>query len=99
MADKTAVNMSKTQVCFSFEGEIAKIKITIPLIELITQDMYRSQFLKFLNIGNNTNTLNFTNNNTPVYSIHSDLDSFILYNKDDISEQVNKIEIDSDIPQ
>ena len=60
MADKTDVNMSKTQVPFSFEGEIAKIKITIPLIELVSQDMYRSQVLKVLNIGNDTNTLNLT---------------------------------------
>ena len=26
-------------------------------------------------------------NNTPVYSIHSDLDSFILYNEDEINQQ------------
>ena len=52
--------MSKTQVPFSFEGEIAKIKITIPLTELVAQDMYRSQVLKVLNIGNDTNTLNLT---------------------------------------
>ena len=48
-------------------------------------------------MGNDTNTLNFTDYNTHVYYIHSDLDSFIPYNEDDISEQVNKIEIDSDI--
>ena len=58
MADKTYVNMSKTQVPFSFEGEIAKIKITIPLTELVAQDMYKSQVLKVLNIGNDTNTQN-----------------------------------------
>ena len=60
MANKTDVNMSKRQVPFSFEGEIAKIKITIPLTKLITQDMYRSQVLKVLNMGNDTNTLNLT---------------------------------------
>ena len=38
-------------------------------------------------------------NNTPLYSIHSDLDSFILYNEEDIDEKVNEIEIDLDIPQ
>ena len=60
MADKIDVNMSKTQVPFSFEGEVAKIKITIPLTELVAQDMYRFQLLKFFNIGNNTDTLNLT---------------------------------------
>ena len=37
MAEKTEANISKLQVPLSFEGEIAKIKITMPLIELITQ--------------------------------------------------------------
>ena len=31
-------------------------------------------------------------NNTYVYSIHSDLDSFILYNENDINEKVNENE-------
>ena len=30
--------------------------------------------------------------NTPLYSIHSDLDSFILYNEDEINEKVNEQE-------
>ena len=42
MADKADVNMSKTLLPFSFEGEISKIKINIPLIELVTRPMYRS---------------------------------------------------------
>lgn len=49
--------MSKTQVPFSFEGEIAKINITMPLTELITQGTYKSQVLKVLNMGNDANTL------------------------------------------
>ena len=32
-------------------------------------------------------------NNTPFYSIHSNLDSFILYNEDEISQQENENEI------
>lgn len=36
MFDKSDVNMSKTQVPFNLEGEIAKIKISIPLAELVT---------------------------------------------------------------
>ena len=31
-------------------------------------------------------------NNTPLYYIHSNLDSFILYNEDEINEQVNENE-------
>jgi len=38
-------------------------------------------------------------NNTPVYSIHSDLDSFILYNENDISEQVNDNEGQLSLPE
>ena len=37
-------------------------------------------------------------NNTPLYSIHSDLDSFILYNEYDINEQVNENEKEICIP-
>ena len=51
--------MTKTSVPFSLEGEIAKIKITIPLVELITQDVYKKQVLKALNMGSDTDTLNF----------------------------------------
>lgn len=60
MVDKTDVNMSKTPMPFSFEEEISKIKITIPLTELVTQEVYRSHILKVLNIGNYTDTLNLT---------------------------------------
>ena len=60
MANKTDVNVPKTQIPSNFEGEIAKIKITIPLTELVTQEVYRSQVLKVLNIGNDTDTLNLT---------------------------------------
>ena len=31
-------------------------------------------------------------NNTPLYSIHSDIDSFILYNEEDNDEQVCEVE-------
>ena len=60
MAEKTKTNLSKLQVPFSFEGEISKIKITIPLIELITIDRYRSQIFKVFNIVNMADTLNLT---------------------------------------
>ena len=58
--DKTDVTMSRTIVPFSLEGEISKIKITIPLAELVTQDVYKNQVLKALNIGSDTDTLNLT---------------------------------------
>ena len=38
-------------------------------------------------------------NNTPLYSIHSDLDSFILCNEEDIDEQGSEIKTNLDIPQ
>ena len=38
-------------------------------------------------------------NNTPLYSIHSDLDSFILCNEEDINEQVSEAETDLDTLQ
>ena len=55
--EKTDVNMSKTIVPFSLEGEISKIKITIPLPELATQDVYKNHVLKALNIGSDIDTL------------------------------------------
>ena len=58
MSDKTDLNLSKTQTPFSLENEIAKIKISIPLTELVTQDVYRSQVLKDLNIGENVDSVN-----------------------------------------
>ena len=35
--------------------------------------------------------------NTPLYSIHSDLDSFIFYNEDEINEQVDEKEKEKDL--
>ena len=37
--EKKDVNMNNSIVPFSLEGEIAKIKITIPLAELVTQEV------------------------------------------------------------
>ena len=42
---------------FIFKGEIAKIKINIPLTELIAQSSYKSLVLKILNIENDADTL------------------------------------------
>ena len=67
MADKTYINFPKTQVPFSFELEIAKIKITMPLIELVTQEVYRSQILRVLNMENDTDTLNLTDDKPELF--------------------------------
>ena len=67
MADKTDVNAIKTLAPFRFEGEIAKIKITIPLTKLVTQEVYRSHIFKVLNIGNDTDTLNLTNDKLVIF--------------------------------
>ena len=52
--------MNKSIVPFNLEGEISKIKITIPLAELVTQEVYKNQVLKALNLGSDTDTLNLT---------------------------------------
>ena len=51
-------NFLKNQAPFSIENEIAKLKICIPLTELVNKSMYRSQVLKVLNVGENTDTVN-----------------------------------------
>ena len=50
VVNKAETSTSKNQIPFSLEQEIAKIKISVPLTELDTQDVYRSQILKALNI-------------------------------------------------
>ena len=47
-----------------------------------TRRLYRESHMKYM-----VSSLDRPNN-TPVYSIHSDLDSFILYNENEISGQV-----------
>ena len=58
VVNKAETNMLKNQMPFSLEQEIAKIKISIPLTELATQDVYRSQILKDFNIEENNDTVN-----------------------------------------
>ena len=64
MTKKVEINISKTQAPFSIESEIAKIKISIPLTELVTQDVYRSQLLKALNIGYHNDSVNLNDDKT-----------------------------------
>ena len=51
MTNKTELNLAKNQSPFNLESEIAKIKIFVPLTELVTQDVYKCQILKALNLG------------------------------------------------
>ena len=67
MYDKIDVNIIKTPTPFSFEGDIAKIKITMPLTELVTEEVYISQIFKVLNIGNDTDTLNLTDDKPELF--------------------------------
>ena len=58
VANKTELSTLKTQSTFNLESEIAKIKISVPLSELATQDVYKGQILKALNLGENNDTVN-----------------------------------------
>jgi hypothetical protein len=50
-ADKSEVQtLNKTTAPFSLEGELAKLKIPIPLSELMNKNAYRSQVIKSLSI-------------------------------------------------
>ena len=60
MAEKAQTNLPRLPTPFSFEGEISKIKITIPLTELITVDRYRSQIFKVFDLESKAYTLNLT---------------------------------------
>ena len=60
MANKTELSVTKSQSTFNLESEIAKIKISVPLFELATQDVYIGQILKALNLGENSDTVNLS---------------------------------------
>jgi hypothetical protein len=52
MVDKSELlSQSRASTLFSLEGELAKLKIPIPLYELMSKDAYRSQVIKALSIG------------------------------------------------
>ena len=60
VANKTELNIPKSQSTFNLESEIAKIKIFVPLSELATQDVYKGKILKALNLGENSDTINLS---------------------------------------
>ena len=57
-ASKAETSPSKSQIPFSLEQEISKIKIPVPMTELAAQNVYRTQILKALNIEDNNDTIN-----------------------------------------
>ena len=65
---------------------------TIPVFNQ-TKILYRESHMKYM-VSNIDRP-----NNTPVYSIHSDLDSFILYNEDEISKQEKENEKELSPPE
>ena len=52
--------MLKNQIPFSLENEIYKIKISVPITELVTQNVYRGHILKALNIEDVHDTVNLS---------------------------------------
>ena len=58
VANKAETSTSKNQIPFSLEQEISKIKIFVPLTELATQNVYRIQILKALNIEDHNDIVN-----------------------------------------
>jgi hypothetical protein len=50
------VSQSRSPTPFSLEGELAKVKIPIPLSKLISKDAYRSQVIKALSIESDIGT-------------------------------------------
>ena len=52
------MSIPKSQSTFNLESEIARIKISIPLSELATQDVYKGQILKALNLSENGDSIN-----------------------------------------
>jgi len=59
------MSQSRTRTPFNLEGELAKVKISIPLFELMNKDAYRSQVFKALtiepDIGTKALTIGSTN--------------------------------------
>ena len=58
-----------------------------------TRRLYRESHMKYMV------SIQDILGNTPLYYIHSDLDSFILCNEEDINEQVSEVEINLDTLQ
>ena len=64
------MRQSKAPTPFNLEGELAKVKIPIPLSELMNKDVYRSQVIKALtiepDIGTKALTIGSTNHSDTV---------------------------------
>jgi hypothetical protein len=71
MVDKSELlSQSRASTPFSLEGELAKVKIPIPLSELMSKDSYQSQVIKVLSIepdiGTKALTVGLTNHSDTV---------------------------------
>jgi hypothetical protein len=51
-------NQNKTQTSFNLESQLEKLKIPIPLIELMNKNAYRSEVIKAMNIEASIDTIN-----------------------------------------
>ena len=49
--NRIEMSIAKSQSTFNLECEIARIKISVPLSELATQDVYKGHILRALNLG------------------------------------------------
>ena len=52
------IQISKTQPTFNIQSEIAKLKIPIPLTELVKNDLYKSTITKTLNMNDGEDSIN-----------------------------------------
>ena len=61
VSNKAETSTSKSQIPLSLEQEISKIKISVPLTELVAQNVYRTQILKVVNIEEKNDIVNLNN--------------------------------------
>ena len=57
-AKEDLFQLGKAQFPFNIKTEIAKLKIQVPLIELVKNESYRSQITETLNIGEGEDAIN-----------------------------------------
>jgi len=66
-------NLVKIQTSFNIQNELAKLKIPIPLTELMNKNMYIPQVMKAINIRENTDSVNL-NDDQPELLYGSEVD-------------------------
>ena len=58
------IKLDKTQMPFNIKIEIAKLRILVPLTELVKNDSYKAQITKTLNIGEGEYAINLNDDQT-----------------------------------